>query len=116
MFKEFKEFALKGNLVDLAVAFVMGAAFNKLTTSFIDGIIMPLVGKVTAGVDFKSLRIVLTDAKLDATGTVLTPETAIKYGDFLAVSIDFFLVAMFMFFLVKAMNKMRKQATATENK
>ncbi len=52
----------------------MGAAFNKLTTSFIDGIIMPLVGKVTAGVDFKSLRIVLTEAKLDATGVVLTPE------------------------------------------
>lgn len=116
MFKEFKEFALKGNLVDLAVAFVMGAAFNKLTTSFIDGIIMPLVGKVTAGVDFKSLRIVLSDAKLDASGAVLTPETAIMYGDFIAVSIDFLLVALFMFFLVKAMNKMRKQEEAAEKK
>jgi len=110
MMKEFKAFAMKGNLVDMAVAFVMGAAFGKIVTAFIDGMVMPVIGKMTAGVDFKSLKYVLSEAQTDATGNVVVAEAAIRYGEFITVLIDFLLVAFFMFLLIKQMNKMRKPA------
>ena len=109
LIKEFKEFALRGNLIDLAVAFVMGLAFGKVTNAFIDGIIMPIVGKVTSGVDFKTMKIVLTEASYDAAGKLITPETAIRYGEFITVLIDFILIAWFMFLLVKFANKSVKK-------
>jgi len=112
MMKEFKAFAMKGNLVDMAVAFVMGAAFGKIVTAFIDGMVMPVIGKMTAGVDFKSLKYVLSEAQTDATGHVVVAEAAIRYGEFITVLIDFLLVAFFMFLLVKQMNKMKKPAPA----
>lgn len=109
--KEFKEFAMKGNLVDMAVAFVMGAAFGKVVSAFIDGMVMPAVGKVVAGVDFKSLKYVLSEAQMNATGKVLTAEASIKYGEFITVMIDFTLVAFFMFMIIKAINKSKKKQT-----
>ena len=109
MLKEFKEFAMKGNLVDLAVAFVMGAAFGKVVSGFIDGMVMPVVGKITAGVDFKSLKYVLSEAQIDATGKVVAAEASIKYGEFITILIDFMLVAFFMFMLIKAINKTKKK-------
>jgi len=109
MFKEFKTFALKGNLVDMAVAFVMGAAFGKLVSAFIDGMVMPVVGKITAGVDFKSLKYVMTSAKYDGLGNVISAEAAIKYGEFITVAIDFTIVALVMFFVIRAMNKLKKK-------
>jgi large conductance mechanosensitive channel len=112
--KEFKEFAMKGNLVDMAVAFIMGAAFGKLVTGFIDGIIMPVVGKLAAGVDFKSLKFVLSEAQINAAGKVISTEASIKYGEFITIVVDFLLVAFVMFLLIKLINKMkRKQAEAT---
>lgn len=109
MIKEFKEFAMRGNLVDLAVAFVMGAAFTKLVSSFVDGIVMPLVGLLTAGVDFTKLKLVLKEAQIGADGAVSVPETAISYGQFITVTLDFIIVSFAMFMLVKAVNKMRKK-------
>ncbi len=109
MMKEFKEFAMKGNLVDMAVAFIMGAAFGKLVSGFIDGLIMPIVGMVTAGVDFSSLKIILSAAEMDAAGKIIKAEAAIKYGEFITILIDFTLVAFFMFILIKAMNKSKKK-------
>ncbi len=106
--KEFKEFALRGNLIDIAVAFVMGAAFGKVVSSFIDGTVMPIVGKLTAGVDFKSLKLVLTEAQVDASGKLISPEASVRYGEFITVLIDFLLVAFFMFLVVKAMNKLKR--------
>lgn len=108
MFKEFKEFAMKGNLIDMAVAFVMGAAFSKVVTGFIDGMVMPIVGKIVSGVDFKSLTFVLTEAKFDATGKIVAAEASVKYGEFITILIDFLLVALFMFMLIKSMNKFKK--------
>jgi large conductance mechanosensitive channel len=109
--KEFKEFAMKGNLIDMAVGFVMGAAFTKLVSGFIDGMVMPVVGKITAGEDFKSLKYVLSEAQMDAAGKIVSAEASIKYGEFISISINFVLVAFVMFVLVKAINKMkRKQA------
>jgi large conductance mechanosensitive channel len=114
--KEFKEFALKGNLIEIAVAFVMGAAFGKVVSGFIDGIVMPIVGKITAGVDFKSLKYVLSEAQYDVSGKLLTPEASIKYGEFVTVLIDFTLVAFFMFIVVKAMNKAKNKKETTPEK
>lgn len=114
--KEFKEFALKGNLIEIAVAFVMGAAFGKVVSGFIDGIVMPIVGKITTGVDFKSLKYVLSEAQYDVSGKLLTPEASIKYGEFVTVLIDFTLVAFFMFIVVKAMNKAKNKKETTPEK
>ena len=118
MMKEFKEFAMKGNLVDMAVAFVMGAAFTKVTTAFIGGMVMPLVGQITGGVDFSSKMIVLTPGSAevkDATGNVIkaaVEEVAVKWGAFVTVAIEFLVVAFVMFMVIKAINKMKKAEPA----
>jgi large conductance mechanosensitive channel len=112
MLKEFKEFAMKGNLIEMAVAFVMGGAFGKLVSSFIDGLVMPIVGKITAGVDFRSLKYVLSERQVDAAGKVIAEEAALKYGDFITVIIDFTLIAFVMFMLVKGINKLKKAEAA----
>ncbi|MBP1672351.1 MAG: Large-conductance mechanosensitive channel [Bacteroidetes bacterium] len=109
MLKEFKDFAMKGNLVDMAVAFVMGAAFGKIVSAFINGMVMPIVGVLTTGIDFKDLKIVLSEAQLDAAGKVIKPEAALMYGDFITVFIDFVIVAFVMFLVVKAMIKAKKK-------
>ncbi|PJE45829.1 MAG: large conductance mechanosensitive channel protein MscL [Sediminibacterium sp.] len=114
MIKEFKEFAVRGNLVDTAVAFVMGVSFGKIVTSFVDGIIMPLVGMLTGGVDFNDKKWVLqksVDAVKDATGNVVTPaitEVSVKYGEFMTNLIDFIIVAFAVFMVIKALNKLKK--------
>lgn len=109
MMKEFKEFAMKGNLVDMAVAFVMGAAFGKVVSGFIDGMVMPVVGKLVAGVDFASLKYILSEEQRDASGKVIAAEASIKYGEFITIMIDFILVAVVMFMVIKAINKMKKK-------
>lgn len=112
MLKEFKEFAFKGNLIDMAVAFVMGASFTTVTKSFIDGIVMPPISLLWGG-DLAG-KVVLRDgvaAVSDAAGEVVTPEVAevaIKYGAFLSATISFVIVAFVMFLLVKAVNKTKK--------
>jgi len=110
--KEFKEFAMKGNLIDMAVAFVMGGAFGAFVSKFIEGIVMPLVGKLTAGVDFNSLKIVLGEPKVDANGKVIAAEAVIKYGEFITACINFLIIAFCMFLVVKVMNKMKRKNEA----
>jgi large conductance mechanosensitive channel len=107
--KEFKEFAMKGNLVDMAIAFVMGGAFAKVVSGFIDGMVMPVVGMLTAGVDFKTLTYVLEPAKFDGAGNELAAEVSIKYGAFFTIVLDFVIVALVMFLVIKAMNRMKKK-------
>lgn len=108
MIKEFKEFAMKGSLIDLAIGFVMGAAFTKVTTAFIDGIIMPMVGLIQ-GKDLSEWTFVLKDAVVDASGKQTAAEVSIKYGTFISVAIEFLIVAFVMFLVVKAINKLKKQ-------
>ena len=118
MLKEFKEFAVKGNLVDIAVAFIMGAAFGKIVSSFIDGIVMPLIGMLTGGVDFSDKVKVLKEgvpAVTDAAGKVITPavaEVSIKYGLFITNLFDFIIVAFCMFLVIKAINRIKKAEPA----
>ena len=113
---EFKAFALKGNLIDFAVGVVVGGGFTKITSAFIDGIVMPLIGKIVGGQDFSELKFKIQDGTkdvLDASGNIITkavPEVYIRYGEFMSAVIDFFMVALLMFFVVKAMNKLRKKA------
>jgi len=98
---------MKGNLVDIAVAFVMGAAFNKVVTSFTGGIVSPLVGLIFKS-DFKGLKYVITEGVADETGKI-TGEVAILYGDFLTNLIDFIIVAFVMFMIIKGINKLKKK-------
>ena len=107
MLKAFKDFAMKGNLVDIAVGFVMGAAFNKIVSSFTGGIVSPLIGLLFNS-DFKDLKYVINEGVLDEAGAV-TGEVAILYGDFLTNLIDFIIVAAVMFMMIKAINKTKKK-------
>ena len=107
MLKEFKDFAMKGNLVDIAVGFVMGAAFNKVVASFTGGIVSPLIG-LLFNADFKDLKYVIKDGVADDAGKV-TGEVAVMYGEFLTNVIDFIIVAFVMFMIVKAVNAMKKK-------
>jgi large conductance mechanosensitive channel len=107
MLKEFKDFAMKGNLIDLAVGFVMGAAFTKVTNAFIAGMVMPLVGLIQ-GKDLKDWKLVLKDAVME-NGKEKTAEVSIKYGDFISLTIEFLIVAFAMFLVVKAVNKLKKK-------
>lgn len=118
MLKEFKDFAMKGNLVDIAVAFVMGGAFGKVVTSFTEGLVAPLVGLLTGGVDFNEKKLIVqkgvTEIK-DAAGNVTTPavaEIALKWGTFVTAIIDFIIVAFVMFLVIKAINSMKKKEEA----
>ncbi|NCO64156.1 MAG: large-conductance mechanosensitive channel protein MscL [Flavobacteriales bacterium] len=110
MLKEFKDFAMKGNLVDIAVAFVMGAAFNKVVASFTGGIVSPLVGLIFQS-DFKGLKWVIKEGVADDAGN-LAGEVAVLYGDFITNIIDFVIVAFVMFMLIKGITKMKKKEEA----
>lgn len=117
MLKEFKEFAMKGNLVDIAVAFVMGGAFGKVVTSFTEGLVAPLVGMLT-GKDLSKNVFVLKEGikeVKDASGNVITealPEVALKWGAFITTVIDFIIVAFVMFLIIKAINSLKKAEPA----
>lgn len=106
--KEFKEFAVKGNLVDLAVAVVIGAAFGKVVSAFVDGIVMPLIGLLTGGIDFSEQKYVINPAVGDQ------PETAIQYGAFITTVIDFLIIAFVVFVVIRMINKMKRKNEAVE--
>ena len=107
MFKEFKEFISKGNVMDLAVGVIIGAAFGKIVTSLVDDIIMPIIGIILGKIDFSNLKIVITPA----TGT--TPEAAVKYGLFIQNIVNFLIMAFVIFLMVKFINKLRKTDAET---
>ncbi len=106
--KEFKEFAMKGSLVDIAVAFVMGGAFGKVVSSFTDGIVSPLIGMI-GGADLSKNMYILKDAVVDASGKITTEAVALKWGDFLTAVINFIIVAFVMFLVIKGINKMKQK-------
>ena len=107
MLKEFKEFAMKGNLIDIAVGFVMGAAFKEVVTAFTGGIVSPLIGMIFDS-DFKALRYQLKEGTLNDAGEVVG-DVFLEYGTFLTNVIDFIIVAFVMFLVVKGVNNMKKK-------
>src|ERR1700753_2283544 len=102
-FKEFKEFAVKGNVVDLAVGVIIGGAFGKIVTSLVTDVIMPPIGLAVGGVNFTALQLTMKDAE------GATPAVAIKYGNFLQTVFDFLIVAMSIFLMVKLINRMKRE-------
>lgn len=112
MVSEFKEFAMRGNVVDLAVGVVIGAAFGKIVASLVNDIIMPSIGYVVGGVNFSDLAIELKAATVDAAGAEV-PAVLVKYGAFIQTIVDFLIVAFAIFVAVKVINSLkRKQAEA----
>ena len=103
MIKEFKEFAMRGNVVDMAIGIVLGAAFGKIVSTFVSSVLMPPIGLLLGGVDFNQLIIILKEA------TEETEAVAISYGAFLNTVIDFIIIAFAIFLVVKAMNNMKKK-------
>jgi large conductance mechanosensitive channel len=111
MFKEFKKFALKGNLIDMSVAFVMGAAFTKLSGSFIEDLIMPIVGQISGGMDYSNKFIALSSGITANTLDQAREQGAVlAYGNFVTIAINFLIVAFVMFLVVKAINKAKELA------
>jgi large conductance mechanosensitive channel len=118
--KEFKEFAMRGNVVDLAVGVVIGAAFGKIVTSLVSDVIMPPIGKLTGGVDFKDLFINLDPTKMTKAGTAVKSiadakdagAAVIAYGSFINTILDFVIVAFCIFLVVKGMNRLWKKPEA----
>jgi large conductance mechanosensitive channel len=107
----YKEFAVKGNVVDLAVGFILGVAFSKIVTSLVNDIIMPPIGMLMGGVNFSDLYITLNGQSypsLVAAKTAGAP--VIAYGSFINTIIEFLIVALVLFFLIKAINRMKRQA------
>ena len=113
MLKEFREFALKGNVVDLAVGVIIGAAFGTIVSSLVDDMIMPLVGAVTGGLDFSNYFFPLSDAVTATTLDAAREQGAVfAYGKFLTAVLKFAIVAWVMFLIIKAMNNMKKKEAA----
>lgn len=102
--KEFRDFAVKGNVVDMAVGIIIGAAFGKIVSSLVADVIMPPIGILVGGVDFTSLAVVLKAA------TATTPAVVLKYGVFLQTVVDFLIVASAVFLLVKGINRLKRNA------
>lgn len=120
MLKEFKEFAVKGNVMDMAIGIVIGGAFTPIVKSMVDDIIMPPIGMLLGGVDFSEYKLVLQDASVAQDGTE-TAAVAINYGNFVNIVITFVIIAFAVFMIVKAMNRMRREeevapAAPTEKK
>lgn len=113
---EFKEFALKGNVMDLAVGVIIGAAFGKIVDSLVGDIIMPLIGKVVGNVDFSNMFVLLADVPEGNAGTYAALKAAgvpmVAYGNFLTIVINFTILAFVIFMMVKQMNKLKKAEAA----
>jgi len=110
--KEFKEFAMKGNVVDLAVGIIIGGAFGKIISSLVADVIMPPIGYLIGGVKFTDLKIELNPGLLDPTGVLKADPVTINIGNFLQVTFDFIIIALAIFMLVKVMNSIKKKEVA----
>jgi large conductance mechanosensitive channel len=104
LMKEFKAFALRGNVLDLAIGVIIGGAFGKIVSSLVGDLFMPVIGWATSGLSFRDLKVVLKAAVMDGT-TVVKPEVALTYGNFIQTTVDFLIVALSIFLFIQAINK-----------
>ncbi len=110
MIKEFKEFAIKGNMFDMAIGIIIGVAFNKIVSSLVNDIILPSFSVIIGNVNFQNLNIVLQREIMDETGNILQELVAIKYGNFIQAIFDFSIIAITVFLVIKIFNKLRRKA------
>lgn len=108
LIKEFKEFSIKGNALDLAIGVIIGTAFGKIISSIVDDILMPPIGLLLGGVNFTELKITLKNAVLDASGK-MTEAVTLNYGNFIQTLVDFLIIAFCIFLVVKAINAFKKK-------
>ncbi|HBC30440.1 MAG TPA: large conductance mechanosensitive channel protein MscL [Clostridiales bacterium] len=113
MWDEFKKFAFKGNVLDLAIGVIMGGAFGKIVTSVVNDLIMPVLGYLMAGMDFKEMKYVMSEAIMEGE-TVIRPEAAILYGNFIQNVVDFFIVALSIFLFIRLINKSKERLKKQE--
>lgn len=109
---EFKQFAMRGNVLDMAVGIIIGGAFGKIVSSIVSDVIMPPVGLLVGGVNFTDLKITIKQQILDAAGTVIAPAVTINYGNFIQVTFDFIIIAFAIFMLIKGMNNINRKKEA----
>ena len=108
-FEEFKQFAMRGNVIDLAVGVVIGGAFGKITTSLVNDIIMPFISILTGGIDFSDWKWVLKEAVLNADGSEAAAAISVNFGSLVAVILDFIIIAFAIFCMIKALNKLQQK-------
>lgn len=106
---EFKEFAMKGNVVDMAVGVIIGGAFGKIVTSLVNDVIMPLVSVLTGGVNFTDHKLILKAGETAADGSVINPEVAVTWGVFIQSIVDFLIIAFCIFVAIRFMNRLKKK-------
>lgn len=112
LISEFKTFAMRGNVVDMAVGIIIGGAFGKIISSFVTDVLMPPIGLLLGGTNFSALKIVLKDPVLDEAGKIATQAVSINYGNFVQVTVDFLIIAFSIFMMIKAMNSLKKKEEA----
>jgi large conductance mechanosensitive channel len=109
LLKEFKEFSMRGNVMDIAVGLIVGAAFGGIVTSFVSDILMPPIGLLIGGVDFRDLRLIMKASELDAAGKIVKDAVSINYGKFVQTVLDFLIIAFAVFVMIKVMNSLKKK-------
>ena len=107
---EFRDFAVKGNMIDMAVGIIIGGAFGKIVTSLVSDIIMPPIGLLVGGVNFTEWNVVLKEAVME-NGEVITPALTLNYGNFIQVLFDFLIIALSIFFVIRGINKMKEMTS-----
>ncbi len=108
--QEFRDFAVKGNMIDMAVGIIIGGAFGKIVTSLVSDIIMPPIGLLVGGVNFTDWNVVLKEAVME-NGEVITPALTLNYGNFIQVLFDFLIIALSIFFVIRGINKMKEMTS-----
>lgn len=112
--KDFKEFAMRGNVLDMAVGVIIGGAFGKIVTSLVNNVVMPLLGMLIGGIDFTSLKWVMSPAKTDAAGNVVRDAVELQYGVFIQNTFDFIIIAFCIFLFIKLFNRLSQRKKAVE--
>lgn len=113
LLKEFKEFAVKGNMMDMAIGIIIGAAFNKVIDVLAKQVLLPPLSLLSDGANFQDKKLILREALLDTSGAVITSEVAVEYGALIEVFIDFIIIGFTVFIVIKAMNRLRNKAQDT---
>lgn len=108
--KDFKEFAVKGNMMDMAIGIIIGASFNQVIDVLVKKVLLPPLSLLTEGVNFEDKLIILREAKLDTNGNLISDQVAIGYGEFLGTCLDFIIIGLTVFIVVKFLNSLKKKA------
>ena len=114
MWKDFKAFAMKGNVIDMSIGVIIGGAFGKIVNSLVSDIIMPILGMITSGINFSNLKLVLKEAEIAPDGKVISPENAINYGNFLDTVLNFLIIAFSIFMIIRLLQEAKNKLVKSQ--